>query len=446
MSINRQKMVTWIIIITAGLGGILYGYDIGVVSGAVLFMQKTIAITAGQLGLIVGAVLLGGLVGNLITGPLSDRYGRRTMILFSCVIFSLGLSFLEFSNLFYTIYLARLVMGVGIGIVVVAVPLYLSEITPPAIRGRSATLFQLMLTFGIMLAYVVNLFFQSTENWRGMFAVSYIPVSILFLIMLFLPETPRFLFVKGHFEKAKIILYRILEQKEAEEEFHSISQPISNVASGSWKSLFARNLWLPLFIAVSIATLNQLTGINVLLQYAPKVIQFSGLASVSGSMIGAVGVGFVNLLATFFSLFLIDRLGRKKLLVIGTSGIIIFYIYLACLNFLMPFGALQAKLSLIGLFGYIACFAIGPGVVVWLVISELLPTRVRGKTVALCLFTNSLAATALSSSFLVFERHLGMGGVYLLFAGFTVLYFLVAFFLLPETKGKSLEEIQTYFQ
>jgi sugar porter (SP) family MFS transporter len=368
------------------------------------------------------------------------------MILLSCVIFSLGLSWLEFSNQFYTIYAARLIMGIGIGIVVVAVPLYLSEIAAPSIRGRSVTLFQLMLTFGIMLAYVVNLFFQSTGNWRGMFSISYIPAAVLFLIMLFLPETPRFLFSKGYLDKAKAILHRILEKEVADEEFNSISRATGNVASGSWKSLFERNLWLPLFIALSIATLNQFTGINVLLQYAPIVIQHSGLASVSGSMFGAVGIGFVNLLATFLSLFLIDRLGRKKLLVIGTSGIIISYIYLALLNFLLPFGALQAKLSLIGLFGYITFFAVGPGVVVWLVISELLPTRVRGKAVALCLFTNSLAATLLSSSFLIMEHRLGIGGVYLLFAAFTVLYFLVSFFLLPETKGKSLEEIQKSFE
>ncbi len=184
----------------------------------------------------------------------------------------------------------------------------------------------------------------------------------------------------------------------------------------------------------------------MLLQYAPLIIQKAGLSSASDSMLGTVGIGLVNFFATILSFFFIDWFGRRRLLITGTTGIIIAYVYLGLLPKFITAGTLQAELSLIGFFAFIFFFAIGPGVVVWLAISELLPTKVRGKAVSLGLFVNSLAASILSTVFLAIQNALGISGTYFLFAGFTFIYFLVAFFLLPETKGKTLEEIQLFFQ
>lgn len=440
-----HKFFIYFIIFCAGLGGILYGYDIGVISGALLFVQKAIPMTDNQMGFIVGAVLTGGLLGTLITGSLADRFGRKKTIIAACVIFIIGILLILLTYDFVTLLGARLLLGIGVGVVAVAVPLYLTEVVPADIRGRSITIFQLFLTFGIVLAYFVDSLFVSSGNWRGMFAVILIPVMILLVGMLFLPETPRWLLSKKKNAAAKQVLLQTLPEPEAEKEYRQIQESL-NITNSGWKTLFAKCFWLPLFVSLMIATCNQLTGINVLLQYAPLIIKNAGLSSNFGSMVGTVGIGLVNFLATILSFFLIDFCGRRRLLITGTLGIIIAYVYLGFLPHFVPVGRLQAELSLIGFFAFIAFYAVGPGVVVWLAIAELLPTKVRGKAVSLGLFFNSLAASILSTVFLSIQNALGISGTYFLFAGFTIIYFLVAFFLLPETKGKTLEEIQLFYQ
>lgn len=442
---SSHKLFIFFIIFCAGLGGILYGYDIGVISGALLFVQKSIPLTQGQVGLIVGAVLTGGLVGTLFTGKLADGFGRKKMIIAACFVFIVGILLILTAKDFYSLFLARLLLGIGVGVVAVAVPLYLTEIAPASIRGRSVTIFQLLLTFGIVLAYFVDLMFVSSGNWRAMFAVILIPASVLLLGMLLLPESPRWLLAKKKHDKARAVLLRTRHEKEAHFEFEQISASLQTVASGSFRELFTRKLLAPLIVALVIATCNQLTGINVLLQYAPLVIKGAGLDSAFGTMMGTVGIGFINFLVTILAFFLIDFFGRRILLIVGTAGVIISYVYLGILLHIVPIGRLQAELSLVGFFAYIFFYAIGPGVVVWLAISELLPTQVRGQAVALGLFVNSLAAAVLSTTFLMIQSFLGMSGTYFLFAGFTVIYFLTALLYLPETKGKTLEEIQSFY-
>jgi len=431
-------------IFCASLGGILYGYDIGVISGALLFVEKTIPMSRDQIGVIVGAVLAGCLVGTLVAGSLSDRFGRRTVILSACLVFAAGILTILSAQTFAMLLFARLLLGVGVGIVAVAVPLYLSEVAPARIRGRSLTLFQLLLNFGILLAYLIDLFFTPSGNWRGMFAVLFVPVALLFFGMLCLPETPRWLMAHRRHAKAKAALLKTRSENETVLEMESIQQSLQST-KGHWSDLFSRQLFLPLFVALAIAILNQLTGINVLLQYAPVVIKKMGLNSDVGSMLCTVGMGVVIFLGTAVSLMFIDWVGRRRLLMIGAAGIIVSYLYLALLSHLAIAASYAAWLSLIGLLSYIAFYAIGPGVVVWLAISELLPTKVRGKAVALCLFANSLSATLLSTFFLNIVHGIGLSGTYILLSVFTLLYFLVACFLLPETRGKTLEEIQQFF-
>jgi len=442
---KTNNFLVFAMIFCAGLGGILYGYDIGVISGALLFVQKVIPMTESQIGFMVGAVLGGGIVGTLVTGYFADRFGRRTMILASCVLFFIGIISILLTSSFVVLLISRLVLGLAVGIVAVAVPLYLTEVAPAKIRGRSITIFQLLLTFGIVLAYFVDLLFTPSGNWRGMFAVILIPTSILFFSMCFLPETPRWLLSKRRKVLAEKVLLQTRSVKEAQKELKQIQDSLKKTES-NWQALFARNLWLPLSVSLVIAACNQLTGINVLLQYAPIMIQKTGLHSDLASMFGTVGIGLVNFLGTILAFFLIDRFGRRFLLLIGTAGVTLAYIYLGLLPHLGLAEQLQAELSLIGFATFIAFFAIGPGVVVWLAISELLPTKVRGKGVALALFINSVAGFLLSSAFLTIENLLSVAGTYLLFAGFTLVYFLVAFFMLPETKGKTLEEIQQFYQ
>lgn len=444
LDIKPNNFLVYAMIACAGLGGILYGYDIGVISGALLFVQKVIPMTDAQLGVIVGAVLGGGIVGTLVTGPLADRFGRRTMIISACVLFFIGIISILLAKTFVLLLISRLFLGVAVGIVAVAVPLYLTEVAPAEIRGRSITIFQLLLTIGIVLAYFVDLLFTPSGNWRGMFAVILIPTSILLIGMLLLPETPRFLMSKNNKALAQKILLQTRNSVEAKKEIIQIQTSLKKT-EGSWRALFKRTLWLPLAVSLIIATCNQLTGVNVVLQYAPMLIEKTGLHSDMISMFGTVGIGLVNLLGTIVAFFLIDRFGRRILLLVGTAGVIIAYVFLGLLPHFSVSEIVLAELSLVGFVVFIAFYAIGPGVVVWLAISELLPTKVRGKAVALALLVNSIAGCLLSSVFLTLQNALSLSGTYLLLAGFTLIYFLVALFLLPETKGKTLEEIQKNF-
>lgn len=441
---KSNKFILWI----AGLvsvGGILYGYDMGVISGALLFVRNSIPMTDTQVGFIVGAVLAGGLVGTLLAGPIGDKLGRRFLIALSSIIFIVGVFFILIANSFFLLLLARLLLGVGVGVVAVSVPLYVSEIVPSHSRGRYVTFFQLLLTLGIVLAYFVDLAFIPSGNWRAMFGVLLVPSIILFIGSLVMPESPRWLMANHFPEKARRVLLRIRNNEaEVEDDLYLISQGLKEV-QGSWRDLFSHQLLLPSLVAVAIAIFNQLTGINSFLQYAPLILKNAGINSDVVTMIGSAGIGVLNFLFTIIAITLIDSLGRRPLLLIGVGGVIVSEIFLGLVNFLIPDSPNAGILSLVGLLFFIMFFAIGPGVVVWLVISELFPTQIRGKGIAVCLFFNSLASTILATLFLPLSKHLGVGETYWLFAFFTLGYFLVAYYFLPETKEKSLEEIQHYF-
>lgn len=444
--LNRKKPL-WVfgIAILVGVGGILYGYDIGVISGALLFIDKVIPLSDTQIGVIVGAVLAGGLGGTLIAGPLTDRFGRRLGIAISSIIFILGVLCILLAHSFIALLVARLLLGIGVGIVSVAVPLYVTELVLKEDRGKYVTFFQLFLTFGIVLAYFVDLAFTPSGSWRAMFAMVLIPAIILLVGVIRLPESPRWLIAKGEIDKARQVLDRTRSKDRAETALISIHESLKK-SKGTWGELLSLKLILPLFIGVAIAILNQLTGINVFLQYAPDILKSAGLGSNFASMLGSVGIGIINFICTLFALFLIDKLGRKPLLITGVIGVLIAEIFLGIVSYVHIEFYAQGVMSLIGLFVFIIFFAIGPGVVVWLAISELLPTRVRGKGIAVCLFFNSLSGALISGIFLDLRDWLGMAGTYWLCAGFALLYLLVTIFMLPETKAKSLEDIQRFFQ
>ncbi len=443
---NKRNKLVMCIAILVSIGGILYGYDMGVISGALLFINNTIPMNDTEVGLIVGAVLGGGLLGTLLAGPISDRFGRRFLIFLSSIIFIMGVISILLANTFALLLLARLLLGVGVGVVAVGVPLYVAEIVPSKDRGKYVTFFQLLLTFGIVLAYFVDLLFTPSGNWRAMFAVLLIPAGILFIGMFFLPETPRWLIANNRLEQAKKILRRIRQsESEVNQDIQEIQTSLLEIRKETWRELFSHELLLPSFVAIAIAIFNQLTGINSFLQYAPLILKNAGINSNFISMLGSAGIGVLNFLFTIIAITLIDTLGRRPLLLIGIAGVICSEIFLGWVNYYIPHSPNAGILSLIGLLFYIMSFAIGPGVVVWLAISELFPTQIRGKGIAVCLFFNSLASTLLATMFLPLVKLLGMGQTYWLFAFFTLGYFLVAYFFLPETKARSLEEIQHHF-
>ena len=427
-----------------GLGGILYGYDIGVISGALLFMNKDLGLTGNDASLIVAAVLFGGALATLVTGFLADMFGRKKIIITSAIIFLIGLLLIIKANSFAAVLIARLIQGAGIGMEIIVLPLYLTEMMPKALRGRSVTLFQLFLTMGIVIAYFVNFIFTPSGNWRDMFLCVFFPGALLLIGAFIAAESPRWLYSKGKKEQAHAVLLKTRHVAEVEYDLDEMKMLAESKSTVLQK--FQRYQLLPFVIALSIACLNQLTGINSVIQFGATILKSAGLSSDLTATLGTVGVGVINMLATVLALILIDKVGRKILLSIGTAGVVCSLAFLGWVSAMGTASVQDGYLIMIGLICYIAFYAIGPGVVVWLAISELLPMNIRGKGMAICLFVNCLVSAVLASLFITLVNHIHYAGVFFLCAGFTVIYFLIAAFLLPETKNKSLEDIELYFK
>jgi MFS transporter, SP family, galactose:H+ symporter len=438
-----QKNRIWSLAISliVGLGGILYGYDIGVISGALNFINKEIPLSSGQVGIIVGAVLGGGLLGTLIAGPLADSRGRKFTIALSCVIFIMGIFAILTAHSFISLLTARLLLGVGVGIVAVAVPLYVAELAPPEERGKHVTFFQMYLTFGIVLAYIVDLILTPSGNWHAMFAVILVPAAILLISMLKLPESPRWLVSKMRDEKAMRSLMLTRSEIEAKMEMQTIKHSLRGTST-NWRELINPKIMTPFIIAISITILNQFTGINTFLQYAPNMLQESGMHSQIISMFGAMIIGGMNFICTVIAIGLVDRIGRRPLLITGTLGVGLTELFMAITS---STHVQHPWLQLAGLISFIVFFAIGPGVVVWLAISELLPTHIRSKGMAVCLFFSSLSGTLLASVFPMLVEKIHLSGLYFLCSAFTAVYFWIAVKYLPETKAQQLEDIQQNF-
>ncbi|MEM9243623.1 MAG: sugar porter family MFS transporter [Pseudomonadota bacterium] len=455
-SAQRMTPFTFFVICFACLGGVLYGYDIGVINGALGLMNKDLHLTHVQLSFIVAAVLGGGCIATLFSGSLADVFGRRMMVRLSAVIFIFGVAIILGAHEFYTALIGRFIQGIGVGIITIVIPLYLTESTPARIRGRVISLFQLLLTSGILIAFVIGRLLIGHGSWRYMFMTILVPAVILFLGSFVITESPRWLYNRGKKKVAAAILRKTCHETELTqhlEQMEKLYQHQAHVAEvGFFKGiglffteLSQRRYLIPFLIALSIACLGQLTGVNSILQFSTLILGHSGIPSDKVSMMGTIGVGLLNFIFTFIAILLIDKVGRKLLLSIGTFGVLAALVYCGFIS-LMPNTMTKGILLIIGLMVYITFFAVGPGVVVWLVISELIPMPIRGAGMSVCLFFNSAISSILAALVMPISVWTGgYQGVFWLCAIFTVFYFLIAAFILPETKNKTLEEIEMYF-
>ena len=442
------RAFTLYIMFFAGIGGVLYGYDIGVIAGALLFIEHDIVMSAAELSFIVAAVLGGGSIATLISGYLSDRFGRKRLILIASLVFVAGILILLVSNGFGLLLTGRLIQGVGIGILTIVIPLYIVETMPARYRGRGVAIFQAFLTVGIAIASFISLSCVDTGNWRAMFAISLIPAVILIIGGSLLPESPRWLFSKGKTVQARSALLCCGSREQAEIDFSDMNQLAATheIEGKEHYSLFHRHYIFPFLLARAIACLNQLTGINSLLQFSTYIIHSSGISSYVLSMVGTLGITLTNFLTTLLAFFLVDRIGRRPLMLVGTLGMTMALFVLGVLSGFFPSSHFQGYAIIAGMIIYIFMFAIGPGIIVWLVLSELLPTEVRGTGMAICLFMNSLASTVLASGFLTIAHHIGYIGDFWLCALCTLLYFYIVLKYLPESKAKTLEEIEAEYK
>lgn len=424
----------------AAIGGILFGFDTGIISGAILFVQQDFSMTLSERSWAVSMVLVGAIIGSASGGYLSDKLGRRKSIISSAVLVIIGTAVIAASSDIYLFFAGRFVIGTGIGIASFISPMYISEVAPKSIRGAMVSLTQLMVTVGILVAYLVSLYFSPSGNWKAMFLAAVIPAAALLIGMIVLPSSPRWLVFKGKVDNAKRVAEEFSYDKEkADEAIHQME-----VENEEQKNTKINELWSPAIrrlavIGIMLAILQQATGINTVIYFAPTIFEFAGYADAAASIAASVGVGIVNVILTVISIFLVDRVGRRPLLLISLSGMIL---SLLGLSVIFTIGAASLGIyTAVFLMAYIASFAIGLGPIFWLLIAEIYPLRVRGKAMSVATVANWASNFIISLTFLGLVGLLGTNGVFFIYAVVGVFSLIFVWKFIPETKGLSLEEI-----
>jgi len=427
------------------LGGLLFGYDTGVISGAILFIKKDFGASAFVQGAIVASLLLGAMFGAAFAGRLADRLGRRRLIIIAAIVFTIGAIGSAAAPSAGFLIGARFVLGLAVGSAALVVPLYLSEVAPTEIRGAISSLNQLMIVSGILVAYIVNAIFASSGDWRAMLALAVVPSLTLLVGMAFMPETPRFLVHTGEEEEARDVLERTHDDGNVEGELREIQEVDEEEGEGNLRELLQPWLRPALIVAIGLAMFQQLIGINTIIYYAPTTLTNVGYGN-SGAIYANIAIGVLNVVMTVLAIRLVDRVGRKPMLITGLVGMVaslaVLGISLQVLSEPKSPGDPAAIITLVCLATFIASFAATWGPVVWVMIPEVLPLSVRGTAMGVALFLHWGSNFAVSQTFPVMLKAWGPGPVFLGYAvvGGLALVFVSA--LVPETKGRSLEEIE----
>ena len=436
---------------TAALGGLLFGYDTGVISGALLFLRDAFQLSPFMQGVLTSIALAGAALGAAAAGDLADRFGRRPIILVTALIFVLGSLVSAFATSLTVLLLGRLLVGLGIGVSSMLAPLYLAETAPAETRGAMVSLNQLMITVGIVVSYLVGYAFASSGGWRWMLGLGALPGLILAGGMLALPESPRWLAGHGHIADARRALQALRGSYERAEEIDAelarmqadLKREERIERKGATISVFDPSVRLPLIVGVGLAAFQQVTGINTVIYFAPTIFQAAGLSSASASILATAGVGVVNVLMTLVAIRLIDAVGRRVLLLVGLAGMAVSLCALAGAFLLGTGSGLVGWLTAASLTAYVAFFAIGLGPVFWLLISEIFPLAVRGRGMSLATVANWVFNLLVALTFLSIVNALGQSVAFLIYAVMTAAAFVFTLRLVPETKGRSLEDIQS---
>lgn len=440
-----MKFVT-LVSIVAALGGVLFGFDTAVISGAIGFMQQHFDLNEFQVGWAVSSLIIGCIVGAMSSGVLSERFGRKKVLITAAILFIIGSVFSAVPVTFSQFIIARMIGGIGIGITSTLCPLYNAEIAPAKYRGRLVALNQLATVTGISLVYFVNLWIAGlgseawgiSSAWRWMFAFGLIP-GVLFLVLLFLvPESPRWLIKQGRAAESLPILVKIHGETLAKQEVLEIKESF-RVENGSIRQLFSPALRLALIVGVGLAILQQVTGINAVLYYAPEIFKQTG-AGTNAALIQTIFVGVINLLFTILAIWLIDKVGRKMLLLVGSSAMLICLIVIGAA---FQTGHTSGPWVLIFILIYVAAFAVSLGPVVWVVISEIFPNRIRGKATAIASMALWTADYIVSQTFPPMLVSAGPALTFWIFGLMALITVIFTWRAVPETKGKTLEEIES---
>lgn len=451
--------------VVAALGGFLFGYDTAVISGTIAQVSALFSLDALEQGWYVGCALVGSIAGVLCAGVMSDYFGRKKTMLVAAVLFTVSAIGCAVCGSFHQLVVYRIIGGVGIGVVSIISPLYISEISVARYRGRLVSLYQLAVTVGFLGAYLVNyallnhahtyageqpdsLYTQVfyTQVWRGMLGMETVPALLFFLIIFFIPESPRWLILRQKTKKARVLLQRIYGSEEvADGELNATREVVKNAGRSEWKLILKPGILKAVLIGVGIAILGQFMGVNAVLYYGPSIFESSGLSG-GDSLFYQVMVGLVNMLTTVLALMIIDKVGRKKLVYYGVSGMILSLFLIAFYFITGESLGIPSLFLLVFFLLYIFCCAVSICAVIWVLLSEMYPIRVRGLAMSIAGFALWIGTYLIGQLTPWMLQHLTPAGTFLLFALMCLPYILIIWKLVPETTGKSLEEIERIWE
>ena len=433
----------YIVAIVASLGGLLSGYDTGVISGALLFINETWMLPDTLQGFLVSSVLIGAVIGAATNGILADIFGRKKIIMATAVIFILGSILCAFAPNVYILIISRIFVGFAVGIVNFVVPLYLSEISPKNLRGTLVSLYQWAITAGILFSYFINaVFAQAVYNWRWMLFAGVLPGLILFIGMCFMSDTPRWLVSKNRDDEAKRVFSRIEPDINVENEIRDIKNTLD---SGTEKKFrFKKWMIMPFVVGIGIMFAQICTGINTIIYYAPTIFKTAGFDSNLTAIYATTGIGAVNFVMTIVAVFFTDRLGRKPLLYFGLAGVMLSLFALGTsFAFADILGGGLKWVAVGSLVTYIICFAMSLGPIGWILVSEVFPLKIRGIAMSICTVSNFAFNFFVVGSFPVLLHRIGGAWTFWMFGLVSLICIIFVYFFVPETKGISLEQIES---
>ena len=436
----------YVVAIIASLGGLLSGYDTGVISGALLFINETWDLSDSLQGIVVSSVLIGAVIGAATNGILADIFGRKKIIIATAIIFIIGSILCGFAPNVYVLIISRIFVGLAVGIVNFVIPLYLSEISPKAVRGTLVSLYQWAITAGILFSYFINAAFaQAVFNWRWMLLAGVLPGLVLLIGMCFMSDTPRWLISKNKDDDAEKVLKKIEPDVDIETEIKEIKRTLKlNKKTSGQKFKFKKWMIMPFVVGIGIMFAQICTGINTIIYYAPTIFKVAGFDSNLNAIYATTGIGVVNFLMTVVAIFFTDKIGRKPLLYFGLTGVMLSLISLgSAFAFEAALGENLKYVAVGSLAAYIICFAMSLGPIGWIIVSEVFPLKIRGIAMSICTVANFAFNFFVVGSFPILIHNIGGACTFWGFAAVSFLCILFVYFFVPETKGISLEKIES---
>ena len=434
----------YVVAIVASLGGLLSGYDTGVISGALLFINETWILPDTLQGFLVSSVLIGAVIGAATNGILADIFGRKKIILATALIFILGSVMCAFAPNVYILIISRIFVGFAVGIVNFVVPLYLSEISPKNLRGTLVSLYQWAITSGILFSYFINAAFaQAVYNWRWMLFAGVLPGLILFVGMCLMSDTPRWLVSKNREDEAKYVFKKIEPDIDAEKEIQDIKTTLNSEIKEK-KFIFKKWMLMPFVVGIGIMFAQICTGINTIIYYAPTIFKTAGFDSNLTAIYATTGIGVVNFIMTIVAVFFTDKIGRKPLLYFGLTGVMLSLFALGTsFAFANVLGSSLKWVAVGSLITYIICFAMSLGPIGWILVSEVFPLKIRGIAMSICTVSNFAFNFFVVGSFPILLHRIGGTWTFWMFGAVSFLCIIFVYFFIPETKGISLEQIES---